>query len=276
MGQWSSQCQNGACYEIEIKDRGFRGCGATPDNDAVFPLVDTNVIALVGSEMPDNPLNQIPTIARTPFRGHRKSSDILRFKVSLSKEGTGSFGLAHMPMEDGSNSLQIIELRLDGESPVSKWNADQRKIGSPECALMRGDRIVSVGFVNDLDGMRELLRQDHVTFTVERWPDTTVVYLHKRQPSDKFGMVTDVFSRDDGWTALRLSRISSQGLLLHWNKVAEASRRFFDVVCPWSEIVRVGALRGDPDRMQEKLKMPEEEGLEIEFKRPDPSLFIAT
>lgn len=273
MGQWSSQCQGGSCVDTDNRDRGFRSCGGTPDSDAVFPLVDTNIIAMVGSEMPDH---QMSSTSRSPHRPHRKSSDILRFKVSLSKEGMDTFGLAHMPMEDGSNSLQIIELRVDGESPVSKWNADQRQMGSPECALMRGDRIVSVGFVNDLDCMRELLRQDHVTFTVERWPDTNVVYLSKRQASDKFGMVTDLFERDDGWTALRLLRIMPHGLLQQWNRVAETSRRFFDVVCPWSEIVRVGSLRGDPCRMQERLNKPEEDGFEIEFKRPDPGLFMAT
>jgi len=198
----------------------------------------------------------------------KENADIVRFKVALSKASGENFGLAHMPMEDGSQSLLVVELRSDG--PISTWNMEQRALGRGDIDVRRGDRIVSVGYVSDIDGMRELLRQDQVEFSVERWPPSVAVVLNKREPTDKYGMQTDLLIRDDGSKVLRVGRISG-GLLGEWNTSAAAARRFYDVVGQFSEIVRVNDQKDDPERMQQMLVT--ESMVEVSFVRPDPELY---
>lgn len=193
-----------------------------------------------------------------------KKPEILRFQVSLCKAAGENFGLAHMPMEDGSHSLLIVELRQDG--PMARWNKDHKA----NQVVVRGDRIVAVGAVTDIDGMRELLRQDIVEFTVERWPQAVTIVLKKLQPTDKYGMQTDLIIRDDGSKVLRVGRISG-GLLGEWNALAAGSRRFFDVVGQFAEIVKVNDQADDPERMQQMLVTELE--VEVTFIRPDPELY---
>merc|ERR1719254_433224 len=94
--------------------------------------------------------------------------ELVRFKVNLRKQAGEPFGLAHMPMEDGSQSLLVVELR--GEGPIVRWNMEQRAMGLNEFQMQRGDRIVRVGQDTTVDAMRERLRKDDVDFVVERWP----------------------------------------------------------------------------------------------------------
>jgi len=202
--------------------------------------------------------------------GTLKKPEIVRFAVSLTKSSGENFGLAHMPMEDGSQSLLIVELRPDG--PMARWNAQQRAIGKQE--VRRGDRRVAVmqatDVISDIDGMRELLRQNTVDFTVERWPPSVTIVLKKREPTDKYGMQTDLIIKDDGSKVLRVGRISG-GILGDWNTLAAGGRRFFDVVGQFSEIIKVNDQKDDPDRMQQLLVT--ESSVEITFMRPDPELY---
>lgn len=200
--------------------------------------------------------------------GQIKTPDILRFKVSLTKSSNENFGLAHMPMEDGSASLLVVELRPEG--PIDRYNAEQRGGSTPQNQVKAGDRIVAVGNAADLEGMRQRLRQDEVEFSVERWPEVINVSLKKRTPTDKFGMQTDLIIRDDRSKVLRVGRISG-GLLGEWNTLAAGARRFFDVVGPFSEILSVSGIKGDPERMQQLLVTGT--SVDVCFKRPDPELY---
>jgi hypothetical protein len=159
--------------------------------------------------------------------------DLQRFEVQLSKDGAASFGLAHVPMEDGSGTLLIVDWKESG--PIGRWNAEKLELGLPECALKRGDRVVCVnGSTADIDGMRRLLREDTVHFTVERWPETINVLLQKRTTADKYGMQTDLLRKDDGEQVLVVRQIWG-GLLGEWNQWACLSRRFFETVSPGSD-----------------------------------------
>lgn len=204
------------------------------------------------------------------IQGILKKPEIIRFKVRLTRLTAENFGLAHMPMEDGSQSLLVVELRPDG--PMDRWNAEQRNLSQPDLQVRPGDRIVSVGDAKggDLDGMRQLLRQEKAEFIVERWPPTLSVSLKKRTPNDKYGMQTDLIIRDDGTKILRVGRISG-GLLGESNALAARTRRFFDVVGPFAQIVSVNGERGDPERMQQVLVT--DLTVDVSFTRPDPELY---
>merc|ERR1712032_154743 len=104
----------------------------------------------------------------------------------------------------------------------------------------------------DIDGMRALLRNDNVHFTVERWPVVTKVLLQKRNANDKYGMQTELVQKDDGKQIL-IVRTVWGGLLGEWNQWACMSRRFFEAVQPGSEIVQVGDLSNCPVDMQQAL-----------------------
>jgi len=204
------------------------------------------------------------------IHGILKKPEIIRFKVRLTRLPTENFGLAHMPMEDGSQSLLVVELRPSG--PMDRWNAEQRNLSQPDFQVQPGDRIVSVGDskAGDLDGMRQLLRQDKAEFVVERWPPLLSVSLKKRTPNDKYGMQTDLIIRDDGTKILRVGRISG-GLLGESNALAARTRRFFDVVGPFAQIVSVNGESGDPERMQQELVA--NSTVDVAFARPDPELY---
>lgn len=194
---------------------------------------------------------------------------IFRFEVSVTKESSEGYGLAHVPVEDGSNTLLIVALRDQG--PVARWNEERRKLGDDEKTVQRGDRIVAVGGVaDDVEVMRSMLRQDAAVFTLERWPDTIIVSLVKRLPADKFGMSTESVKREDGVEVLRVSQIWG-GLMSEWNQSACQSRRFHEAVTPACEIVRLDELTDSLDSMQQALMT--RETVELTFTRPDPSAF---
>lgn len=199
--------------------------------------------------------------------------ELLRFEVQLSKdapEAGGSYGLAHVPMEDGSSTLLVVDFREAG--PVGAWNREQQELGMEQCMLQRGDRIVCVnGTATDLNGMRALLRESQVHFTVERWPETVNVLLQKRTPADKYGMQTELFQRDDGTQVLVVCQILQGGLLGEWNRWACLSRRFSEAVVPGCEIIRVGDFSDSPDLMQQALV--DRDSADLTFKRPDPASY---
>lgn len=241
-------------------------CACDDDNDKAATLtVDPQSVALGDGVIKTNEETAVVLKDDGPSAKH---AEITRFKVNLSKPAGSNFGLAHMPMEDGSQSLLVLELRPDG--PISRWNLEQRGLGRPEFEMRRGDRIVQVGSTNDIDGMREQLRQDSVEFTVERWPLTVSVALKKRDPTVKYGMQTDLIVRDDQSKVLRVGRISG-GLLGEWNMLATGARRYYDVVGQFSEIVRVNDNSDDPERMQQMLVTETE--VDLVFARPDPELY---
>jgi len=193
-----------------------------------------------------------------------------RFEVTLSKQGTKSFGIAHVPMEDGTDTLMVV--KTSDEGPVEIWNAMQRDCGRLERQVMRGDRIVCVGgIVADLHGMRELLRQDSVRFSVERWPETWIIPLEKKSQDDRFGMRTELVFRADGTEELRVTQVSG-GLLGEWNQWANVTKRFFETVTPGVEIVQVSDAQGIVNRdsrvMQELLLTCQ--SCEIMLRRPGP------
>merc|ERR1719456_1616909 len=98
----------------------------------------------------------------------------LSFQVSLEKNGAETFGLAHVPMEDDTCTLLIVDVR--DESPIGAWNSRQAQSGFPEHVVKPGDRITAVsGVCADLDRMRADLRQECVAFSIERWPDCFAV-----------------------------------------------------------------------------------------------------
>jgi hypothetical protein len=194
--------------------------------------------------------------------------ELVRFKVSLAKPAGETFGLAHMPMEDGSQSLLVVELRSDG--PIARWNMEQRALGLEDFEMRRGDRIVRVGKEQGLDAMRENLRKNDVEFVVERWPATLAVVLKKASPVDKYGMQTDLIVRDDDSKVLRVGRISG-GLLGEWNASAAVAKRFSDIVAQHSEIASVNGCKDDPARMQQMLVTESE--VQVVFRRPDPDLY---
>lgn len=194
---------------------------------------------------------------------------ILRFEVSVTKEPSEGYGLAHVPVEDGSNTLLIVALRDQG--PVARWNDERRRLGDDEQTVRRGDRIVAVGgVVDDVEVMRSMLRQDSAVFTVERWPETVVVSLVKRLPVDKYGMSTETVKREDGVEVLRVTQIWG-GLMGEWNQAACQSRRFHETVTPASEIITLDELTDGPERMQQALMT--RDAVELTFSRPDPSAF---
>jgi len=205
------------------------------------------------------------------------NAEIIKFNVELAKNGDTSYGLAHVPMEDGTNTLLIVEFRDSG--PIGRWNETQVAEGKPNNQIQAGDRIVAVGGSSDLQSMRASLRQDTVTFTVERWPSHIQVALHKKTAADKFGMQTDLIRKGleskenpGEWSdVLCVGQIPGGGLLEQWNQWAILSRQFHQVVPPGSEILRVNDLEGNAERMQDLLV--ESRSVHILFRRPSPDAY---
>lgn len=193
--------------------------------------------------------------------------EFIRFKVAISKQANEPFGLAHMPMEDGSQSLLVVELRSEG--PIAKWNMEQQALGLNDFTMRRGDRIVCVDTDYDIERMREKLRKNDIDFVVERWPENVPVRLKKGSPTDKYGMQTDLIAREDGTKVLRVGRISG-GLLGDWNALAASERRYCEIVSQHSEITSVNECK-EPERMQQLLVTEAE--VRVTFKRPDPDLY---
>jgi len=192
---------------------------------------------------------------------------LVSFDLQLTKEEGTTYGLAHVPVRDGTNTLLIVEWKEDG--PVGKWNRARRDLGSPEQQVERGDRITSVNGVSDTDGMRSALRLGQIRLAVERWPERIVVSLQKRNASDRYGLRTDLIPTEvDGKHQLRVIQVVG-GLVGEWNAWACLTKRFFEVVSPGLEIVQVDELQGLPEKMQEA--MSSRDKVEITMKRPDPS-----
>lgn len=231
------------------------------------------LIHLPADKASSHAFTEVTTIAKETEQIKYISADgsereIKRFKVSISKRPGETFGLAHMPMEDGSHSLLVIDLRNEG--PIARWNKEQHALGHSEFQMRRGDRIVRVGNSCDIDAMRDRLRQDSVDFIVERWPEVIPVVMRKTDAMDRYGMQTDLIVREDDEKVLRVGRISG-GLLGAWNKSAAADRRYSEIIAQHSEIIQVNDCEDDPARMQQLLVTESE--VKILFKRPDPELY---
>lgn len=191
------------------------------------------------------------------------------FEVFVTKSSGEGYGLAHVPVDDGSSTLLIVALRDQG--PVAKWNEERRRLGDNERTVRRGDRIVTVGGITDnVDAMRSMLREDSAVFTLERWPETISLKLVKRVPADTYGVSTERVKRGDGRDVLRVTHIWG-GLMSEWNQAACQSRRFHETVAPASEIVRLDELEDNPERMQQALMT--RDAVELTFGRPNPSAF---
>lgn len=189
----------------------------------------------------------------------------VRFEVSLCKNGQGSFGFAHVPMEDDTSTLLVVDMRPD--SPIARWNAAQAERGQSEYTVQEGDRICSVsGVASDLDCMRAQLRGERVTFTVERWPRFFVVVLQKRDVSDRFGMQTEV-RMQDGRQELIVTAVAD-GLVEEWNRWAYLSKRFYDAVLPGMAVAAVCEVKDNAFLMQDTLG--ERTKVEVTFVRPEP------
>lgn len=249
---------------------GFQCCTCEDPSDKGNQILLDPVDTYTGEHFGSVQGSQNFVLSSNEANGVLKKPEIIRFKVHVARQSAENFGLAHMPMEDGSESLLVVELRPD--SPMDRWNAEQRNQRQPDFQVRPGDRIVSVGDARagDLEGMRQLLRQDKADFIVERWPAVRSVYLKKKTPDDKYGMQTDLIIKDDGTKVLRVGRISG-GLLGEWNTLAAGARRFFDVVGPFSQIISVNSESGDPERMQQALVTSS--AVEVSFARPDPELY---
>mmetsp|Transcript_35528 Transcript_35528/g.106193 ORF Transcript_35528/g.106193 Transcript_35528/m.106193 type:complete len:117 (+) Transcript_35528:2-352(+) len=115
--------------------------------------------------------------------------------------------------------------------------------------------------------MAEQLRQadEGVRFIVERWPEVIVALLDRRSPGDRLGMRAESIELEDGREVLTLCQVTG-GLLGEWNRRACNDRRFFEVVQPGSEIVRVLETTGAADKMLTELV--NKSSVEIAFKRP--------
>lgn len=194
--------------------------------------------------------------------------ELFRFVVDLQKDAGDTFGLAHVPMEDGSSSLLVVDFREGGA--VSRWNTAREKEGALDYMIRRGDRIVNVGSDTDMEAMRMMLRQDLVQFSVERWPANVSMRLTKAHINHKFGIQTDLIDRENGLQALCVSGIMD-GILSDWNQVAYSSRRYFEIVSHGSEIIRVDGLDGPADRLQQMLK--DRTDVNIVFRRPPPETY---
>lgn len=191
------------------------------------------------------------------------------FEVFVTKRSGEGYGLAHVPVDDGSGTLLIVALRDKG--PIAEWNEEQRRLGDNDRTVQRGDRIVAVGGItDDVDAMRSMLREDSAVFTLERWPKTIDLKLVKRVPADTYGLSTERVKRGDGKEVLRVTQIWG-GLMSEWNQTTCQSRRFHETVAPASEILRLDELEDNPESMQ--LALMTRDAVELTFGRPDPSAF---
>lgn len=176
---------------------------------------------------------------------------LIAFEARLMKEPGSSFGVAHTQIEEGGAPMLLIcDLRPDG--PVAKWNSECIQNKQPERALQRGDRIMCIDGKADVEAMRVCLKTDQVRLSVERWPDLYTVPLRKVTPADRFGMRTELIRKPDGKRSLLITQVAN-GLLSDWNERSQASKKYCDVVTADTEIVQVGAIKGDPKAMQEEL-----------------------
>lgn len=197
------------------------------------------------------------------------SSAPFLFEVKLAKAGEQSFGLAHVPMEDGTQTLLVVDLRDDG--PVAGYNAKMREMGNFDAMLQRGDRIVGVNDCKgDLETMRELLRKESAHIFAERWPEVFTVTLQKANKDEKFGLKTDTVMKSVDRRVLRVSVISL-GLVHRWNTDAQLSKRFHEIVVPGMEIEKVNGTENDIDKMHEELLT--QDSVTVVFRRPDPDEF---
>lgn len=189
-----------------------------------------------------------------------------RFEVQLSKKGAQSFGFAHVPMEDNTNTLLVVDVKDDGPYPIGNWNAKQRDNGMQEHTVQEGDRIVTVGgATSELEVMRAELRKETVVFTVERWPRLVPVVLQKKSAEDLFGMQTEVTTAN-GRQELIVTAVQG-GLAQEWNRWAYLSKRFYDAVLPGMTIIRVSEVDGDCLAMQDALHRV---SVELTLVRPEP------
>jgi len=198
-----------------------------------------------------------------------KGGGAFQFQAVLTKEGAQGFGLAHVPAQPlvpgAAAALVVVDFQPGGVAAL--WNERQQTQGRPEKALRQGDRIIGVsGVRGDLDRMRQLVRDDAVELTVERWPNPVVTRLCKGSERDVYGMQMDVVDRSNGVQALVVSQFADGGLVAQWNQQAVSAGRFFQVVETGSEVVRVGTHTLLP-RMLEALRS-DLSSVQVEFRRP--------
>lgn len=195
--------------------------------------------------------------------GGHSTPRVLRFEVTLSKDGEDSFGLAQAPLDE-HNFLVVHALKQDGA--VFRWNSEQAQKGRLERTLRLGDIIVSVGDAVSLEAMRANLLKDQVRLTIERWPPMIIATLEKKESADKYGMKTETGFADeaDGAEMLRVTEIIG-GLLGKWNLTCASSERFCDVVPVGSNIIRVGTLSSCREMQQ---ALVSESLVVITFERP--------
>eukprot|EP00927_Polykrikos_kofoidii_P006590 TRINITY_DN12667_c0_g1_i2.p1 TRINITY_DN12667_c0_g1~~TRINITY_DN12667_c0_g1_i2.p1 ORF type:complete len:275 (-),score=25.57 TRINITY_DN12667_c0_g1_i2:74-898(-) len=210
------------------------------------------------------PLPKYHAMAVPPPRGPIPPlGKVFSFSVSLDKDGGDSFGLAHVPLEDVTSCLLIVDFRDQG--PVARWNAERDRLGTPDFKIRRGDRIVAVGSERDLDRMRMLLTEETAQCTVERWPESTGVRLKKEFRDDTIGIQTDLIERADGGEALIVTGVI-QGYMADWNSWAITNRYYHAVISPGYEVCCVNGVTGPARRLQHFLEVGNE--LEIHFRRP--------
>lgn len=207
---------------------------------------------------------------RSASKGERSGCHY--FDVELSKHGNElSFGMAHVPMEDGSGHLLVVDFRDVG--PVARWNEQQRQLGKEDSILRRGDRIVSVGPVTDLDGIKAKLRQASIVFNAVRWPQSIAVRLTKGRLSDQFGVQLETVDSATGLQILRVNRITA-GILSEWNNMAWRSRRLFEIVSPGFEIISVNGVECPAASAQGLQQLfQERDDVEVVFRRPSPEWY---
>eukprot|EP00927_Polykrikos_kofoidii_P006591 TRINITY_DN12667_c0_g1_i3.p1 TRINITY_DN12667_c0_g1~~TRINITY_DN12667_c0_g1_i3.p1 ORF type:complete len:258 (-),score=24.13 TRINITY_DN12667_c0_g1_i3:74-847(-) len=192
------------------------------------------------------PLPKYHAMAVPPPRGPIPPlGKVFSFSVSLDKDGGDSFGLAHVPLEDVTSCLLIVDFRDQG--PVARWNAERDRLGTPDFKIRRGDRIVAVGSERDLDRMRMLLTEETAQCTVERWPESTGVRLKKEFRDDTIGIQTDLIERADGGEALIVTGVI-QGYMADWNSWAITNRYYHAVISPGYEVCCVNGVTGPARR----------------------------
>jgi len=192
---------------------------------------------------------------------------ILHFDVDLAKNGNEGFGLAHIPIEDETNTLVVVAIQSGG----CLWRRNEKtaELGKPEHTVRPGDRIVSVnGVFSDVITMRTSLKNQSVTLRVERWPEKFIVPVRRRYPTERLGLATEIApsESENDRMALLVNQISD-GYFADWNNQASATKRLSELITCGTEVSRIGDIDSSPEAMREALNHFEG-SIDIEFTRP--------
>merc|ERR1712176_1086154 len=141
MGDWFKQCDHpnvATNQHRKVADHcaDFVAMGQRPCSQCSEECVGVgSVVALseVNKEVPSNVGLEIADSKGRPLE-ESDCPEVLKFMVSLAKQnGETSFGLAHVPMEDGTSTLLIVDYKDGG--PVGRWNAERVAEGRPDQAM---------------------------------------------------------------------------------------------------------------------------------------------